>query len=63
MRLAAEWGKTLPEVEAIRMQGNPLGRPCEPGEVAAAAVFLVSERASYLNGTLIEMDGGTIRCI
>ena len=45
------------------MQGNPLGRPCEPWEVAALAVFLVSERASYLNGALIEMDGGTTRCI
>jgi 3-oxoacyl-[acyl-carrier protein] reductase len=62
-RLAAEWGKTLPEVEAIRLQDNPLGRPCEPREVAALAVFLVSDRASYLNGTLIEIDGGTARCI
>lgn len=62
-RFAVEWGKTLPEVETIRMQGNPLGRPCEAREVAALAVFLVSERASYLNGTLIEIDGGTTRCL
>jgi NAD(P)-dependent dehydrogenase (short-subunit alcohol dehydrogenase family) len=63
VRFAEEWGKTLTEVETIRMRDNPLGRPCEPREVSALAVFLVSERASYLNGALIEIDGGTIRCI
>jgi NAD(P)-dependent dehydrogenase (short-subunit alcohol dehydrogenase family) len=62
-RFAAEWGKTIPEVEAIRVQNNPLGRPCELREVAAVAVFLVSKRASYLNGGLIEIDGGNTRCI
>lgn len=62
-RLAAEWGKTIPEVEAIQLQDNPLGRPCELREVAALAAFLVSDRASYLNGTLIQIDGGTARCI
>jgi NAD(P)-dependent dehydrogenase (short-subunit alcohol dehydrogenase family) len=62
-RFAAEWGKPLAEVEAIRMQDNPLGRPSEPREVAALALFLASERASYMNGTVIEMDGGASRCI
>lgn len=58
-----EWGKTLPEVEAIRMRDNPLGRPSEPREAAALALFLVSEWASYMNGAVIEMDGGACSCI
>ena len=61
--LASEWGKTVQEVEKIRVRDNPLGRPCEPQEVAALAVFLASERASYLNGVLIDLDGGATRCI
>jgi NAD(P)-dependent dehydrogenase (short-subunit alcohol dehydrogenase family) len=62
-RLATEWGKSIPEVEGIRIQDNPLQRPAESSEVAALAVFLVSARASYINGVVVEMDGGTTRCI
>jgi NAD(P)-dependent dehydrogenase (short-subunit alcohol dehydrogenase family) len=61
--LAAEWQIPTAEVEVRRMQSNPLGRPCEPSEVAALAAFLVSERAAYLNGVIIEMDGGSTRCL
>ena len=61
--LASEWGKTVPEVEEIRVRDNPLGRPCEPEEVAAVAVFLASDRASYVNGVVIDLDGGATRCI
>jgi 3-oxoacyl-[acyl-carrier protein] reductase len=61
--LADEWGKTVAEVEKIRVRDNPLGRPCEPEEVAALAVFLVSERASYMNGVIVDLDGGATRCI
>ncbi len=61
--LAAEWQISPADVETRRMQGNPLGRPCEPSEVAALTAFLVSERAAYLNGVIIEMDGGSTRCL
>lgn len=62
-RLTKEWSLTPAEVEVRRMEGNPLGRPCEAVEVAALAVFLVSARASYLNGVVVEMDGGASRCL
>ncbi len=39
----------------------PLGRMGAPDELAALAVFLASERASYVTGTVIPVDGGMSR--
>jgi 3-oxoacyl-[acyl-carrier protein] reductase len=36
----------------------PVGRLGEPREFAAAAAFLVSERASYITGAAVPVDGG-----
>lgn len=41
----------------------PMGRLGEPREFAALAAFLVSERASYITGTSIQVDGGWIRSL
>jgi 3-oxoacyl-[acyl-carrier protein] reductase len=41
----------------------PMKRLGEPGEFAALAAFLVSERASYITGTSIPVDGGWIRSL
>ncbi|MEZ5077483.1 MAG: SDR family oxidoreductase [Solirubrobacterales bacterium] len=51
--------------EAIEIAGakRPIGRLAEVGEVAAAIVFLCSERASYVSGAAWSVDGGTVQVI
>jgi NAD(P)-dependent dehydrogenase (short-subunit alcohol dehydrogenase family) len=43
--------------------GRPIGRLAEPAEIAAAIVFLCSERASYVAGAAWSVDGGTVQVI
>jgi len=50
---------TIPEkVRTTLLASIPLGRPGTPMEVAAAAVFLASEEASYITGHVLNVDGG-----
>ena len=44
------WAETL--------KGLPFGRPIEPREIAELAVFLASPRGGYVNGTVVDVDGG-----
>jgi 3-oxoacyl-[acyl-carrier protein] reductase len=44
------------EIRAGR--ATPVGRPGTPDEVAACAVFLASQAASYVNGAMLVVDGG-----
>lgn len=39
-------------------QTHPLGRPGEPDEIAELIVFLASERAGWITGETISIDGG-----
>jgi 3-oxoacyl-[acyl-carrier protein] reductase len=43
--------------------GRPIGRLAEVSEIAAAIVFLCSERASYVAGAAWSVDGGTVQVI
>ena len=49
-----------PELEKEYVSKTPQGRLGEPGDVAAAAVYLASEEASFINGTTLVIDGGAI---
>jgi 3-oxoacyl-[acyl-carrier protein] reductase len=51
--------------EALRVAGRkrPIGRLADVEEVAAAIVFLCSERASYVAGAAWSVDGGTVQVI
>jgi len=61
-----EIGMTRPIFERAREHGtadkigqlNPLQRAGEPAEIAAMALFLASDEASYVNGQAIAVDGG-----
>jgi 3-oxoacyl-[acyl-carrier protein] reductase len=55
---AKEQGSSVEEAIAHFSQDVPLGRIGQPEEVADLIVFLASERASYINGTTIQVDGG-----
>jgi NAD(P)-dependent dehydrogenase (short-subunit alcohol dehydrogenase family) len=38
----------------------PLRRFGEPGEVSDAVLFLASDRASYVTGHVLNVDGGSV---
>ncbi len=53
-----------PEAILSEMLANvPMGRIGEPDELAAAIAFLASERAAYITGTVLAVDGGYLRAI
>ncbi len=58
----AEKTQTTPE-EVIRTweKDIPMGRLGTPEEFAALVTFLASERASYITGAAIQIDGGWYR--
>lgn len=60
---AVREGITVEQATALWVNEIPMGRLGEPREFAALAAFLASERASFITGTSIPVDGGWIRTL
>lgn len=54
-------GRDMKEVAASEAEAIPAGRTGDPAELGALVAFLCSERASYVTGTFIAVDGGAYR--
>jgi 3-oxoacyl-[acyl-carrier protein] reductase len=61
--MAAKQGISAGEFRGKWEAEIPMGRLGEPREFAAVAAFLVSERASYITGASIQVDGGWIKSL
>ena len=54
-------GKSVDEIEAAASASIPMQKIGEPEDLAALIAFLASERASYMTGLAIQVDGGSAR--
>lgn len=59
-RLASNWG-SWEEMERRAHEGVPAARLGTPEEYGDLVAFLCSERAAYLTGAVIPLDGGLLR--
>ena len=53
-----EWEAAAPGIIEGMSAKIPLGRMGEPREIAEAAAWLLSDRASYVTGAIVPVDGG-----
>ncbi|HEY8205256.1 MAG TPA: SDR family oxidoreductase [Pyrinomonadaceae bacterium] len=56
-------GKSKEEMIEMWASQTPMRRIASPEEIAAAIAFLASERASYITGVTLQVDGGWVRSL
>jgi len=56
-------GKSKEEIIASWATQGPMRRIGRPEEIAAAIAFLASERASYITGVTLQVDGGWVKSL
>lgn len=57
-RIRSYWDKHSPEDIAMQKKNIPVGRFGENEDVAYAVLFLCNERASFINGAVVDVNGG-----
>lgn len=60
---ASKSGKTVDEVRQATINRIPVGRLGRPDEFANMVVFLASEKASYITGSVMMVDGGIVAAL
>jgi len=61
--LASRTGKSVEQAMEEMVRDVPLGRYGQTEEIGSLAAFLASERASYINGAMLAIDGGLIKSV
>jgi NAD(P)-dependent dehydrogenase (short-subunit alcohol dehydrogenase family) len=56
---ASTRGNDVEELVRTRGRANPMNRSARPEEIANAALFLLSDEASFITGAALPVDGGT----
>jgi len=63
LRNSREWRISLDNVRKINFEKIPMGRYGTPEEFGKAAMFLLSDAASYVTGETFVIDGGKMRTV
>jgi len=61
--MSSRTGKNVEESMRQMLQDVPAGRYGSSEEVGYLVAFLASEKASYINGTMLTIDGGLVRSV
>jgi 3-oxoacyl-[acyl-carrier protein] reductase len=60
---SARSGKSVEEIVRMRESAIPLGRFGDPEDLGNMIAFLASERARYVTGATVQVDGGLVRSL
>jgi 3-oxoacyl-[acyl-carrier protein] reductase len=63
VEIAENWRCSTKEVEKRFIDQTPLGRLCQPEDIANLAVFLASDANKFITGEVITIDGGYTKAI